>query len=153
MSFIITETGKFEKTLAERKKEMDSNERNEGLAKDLECFFEAMCRGDDLTERCEELGCRFVELFDKIYKHTDDESIELYVSEMQSLYGEALELENDGDKLNDRELSLFFFSAEYDPEELIMDKNESEMYERFCDGFKENDNVSQNFRSIGLLGK
>lgn len=106
----------------------------------------------DAIDKCEELGIKFIEYFEKIIKEPKSSSVNHWMNEMQKwldrinkfVLTQNKKLIPTGDKIN------WFFNANSTPEILIKDSTIASKYEDFIEIIIKNNNVKKSFDILSV---
>lgn len=106
----------------------------------------------DAIDKCEELGIKFIEHFEKIIKEPKSSSVNHWMNEMQRwldrinkfVLTQNKKLIPTGDKIN------WFFNANSTPEILIKDSTIASKYEDFIEIIIKNNNVKKSFDILSV---
>lgn len=106
----------------------------------------------DAIDKCEELGIKFIEYFEKTIKEPKSSSVNHWMNEMQGwldrinkfVLTQNKKLILTGDKIN------WFFNANSTPEILIKDSTIASKYEDFIEIIIKNNNVKKSFDILSV---
>lgn len=111
----------------------------------------------DAMDRCISLGKKFIQHFDKIYKHPESDARIHWMTEMESWYKKVKEikLKQSNDYILSGELRDWFFTAGANPQDFMQNPTNEELkiYDNFTNKLISGNNIQTALRSINIMNK